>query len=292
MANIIATTTKHPRRLPGILKWYAHSHWAVRMGSVVAGTILLVLLLTPLIAPYDPNQQNIFNRLAWPSTNHWLGTDQFGRDVFSRVLYGGLFSVSIAAITLTLSAVLGMLIGAIAARAGGILDETMMRTSDLLIAFPDIVVALFLISLFGAGHGTLIIALTVGGWIPFALVMRALTRELNTKDFVVAAEALGCSKWFIIRRHIVPNTLGPILAMAFLRYGHNLIVIGGLSFIGLGVQPPASDWGAMLSDGRSYMDRMMWVVLAPGLAIFMTALSVTLIGKGLEAGRLRGSGTD
>lgn len=285
MAATFASETTAQSRVPRVLGIFVRSHWAVRLGSTGSLTIIVLLLLTPFIAPYDPSEQDIRNRLDWPSAAHWLGTDQFGRDILSRVLYGGLFSVSIAAVTLILSAVIGMAIGAIAARAGGIVDEVVMRTSDLLIAFPDIVIALFLISLLGADHVTLIIALTIGGWMPFALVMRALTLELNSKDFIVAAEALGCSKWFIVTRHIIPNTLGPILAMAFLRYGHNLIIIGGLSFIGLGVQPPASDWGAMLSEGRSYMDRMIWIILAPGLAIFITALAVTLVGKGLEFGR-------
>lgn len=270
-----------------IFRRFARAHWTIQIGSVAIVAIVALLVMTPLIAPYDPSQQNILQRLMWPSSGHWLGTDQFGRDILSRVLYGGLYSVSIAAITLFLSTVIGVAVGAVAARAGGVVDEGIMRLSDLLIAFPDIVIALFLISLLGADHVTLIVALTIGGWTPFARMMRALTLELNTRDFIVAAEALGCSRWFIVTRHIVPNTLGPIVAMAFLRYGHNLIVIGGLSFIGLGVQPPASDWGAMLSEGRGYMDRMIWVVLAPGLAIFITALSVTLIGKGLEFERLR-----
>lgn len=273
------------------LRWrlssrFRRSHWTIKLGAVVALSTFAVLLLTPLIAPYDPNQQNIMNRLSWPSADHWLGTDQFGRDVLSRVLYGGLFSVSISALTLLLSAIIGMAIGAISARVGGVVDEILMRISDLIIAFPDVVIALFLISLLGPSDVTLIAALTIGGWTTFARMMRALTLELSAKDFVVAAEVLGCSRWFIITRHIVPNTMAPIVAMAFLRYGHNLIVIGGLSFIGLGVQPPASDWGAMISEGRSYIERMIWMVLGPGIAIFVTALSVTLIGKGLEFERL------
>ncbi|MBF9235333.1 ABC transporter permease [Microvirga alba] len=282
----------NPRR--GIRSWTLIStrifrvHWMLLIGAAIFSTIALTLLVTPWIAPFDPSSQNILKRLASPSAAHWFGTDQLGRDVFTRVLYGGRFSVAMAAITLILCAVVGTIIGAISARAGGAADELLMRLVDLLVAFPDVVIALFLISVFGPGYGTLIVALTITGWTPFARLMRGLTLEVNTKEYIEAAEALGCSRWFIIFRHIIPNTLGPIFAISFLRFGHKLITVGALSFLGLGVQPPNSDWGAMLADARNFMDRMPWLMITPGLAVFITALSVTLIGKGIELERNRG----
>lgn len=263
---------------------YAGLNWMTRYGLTTLALLLALLIATPWIAPYDPDAQDLLNKLQYPSAAHWLGTDQYGRDVLSRVLHGGLFSISIAGITLVLCTAIGMAVGAISARQGGFIDEALMRLVDLKISFPDIVVAMFLIAALGSGQGTLIIALTAIGWTPFARMMRNLTLEVGTKEYIEAAEALGCSQRFIILRHILPNALGPIAAVAFLRFGHMLIAIGGLSFIGLGVQPPASDWGAMLSEARNYMDAMPWLAIAPGLAIFITALCVTLVGRGLQAG--------
>lgn len=270
---------------PGKLDWFRNRHGLVRFGSVALLAIVTCLLLAPWLMPFPPNQMALVNKLQPPDQTHLLGTDQFGRDVLSRVLDGGLFSTSIAGITLVLCALIGCIVGAYSAMKGGWVDEFIMRFSDILIAFPDVVIAMFLISILGKGYGTLIIALTIVGWTPFARMMRGLTFGILSRDYILAAKSLGCSQSFIILRHIIPNTIGPIIAMGFLRYGHKLITVGALSFIGLGIQPPNSDWGAMLSDGRNYMDVSPWLVLAPGVAIFVTALSVTMIGRGLELER-------
>lgn len=269
------------------LRAFSGRHWTLRAGALVLALVLVTLLLTPWIAPFDPAHQDLTRRLAGPSAQHWLGTDQLGRDVLSRLMYGGRFSVSIAAVTLLLSAVAGTVIGAFSARRGGLLDEVVMRTTDLLIAIPDVVVALFLIASFGTGYGMLIAALTIVGWTPFARLMRGLALEINSREYIEAAEALGCSKTFIVFRHVIPNALRPMLSLGFLRFGHKLITVGGLSYLGLGVQPPDSDWGAMLLDAQPYTQRVPLLVLAPGAAIFLTALSVTLIGHGMELKRER-----
>ncbi|MEV6589043.1 ABC transporter permease [Streptomyces acidicola] len=269
-------------RLGRGLRFARRRHWTLRVGAATFAVIVTVLVLTPWIAPYDPADQDLSRRLAGFSAEHWLGTDQLGRDVLSRLMYGGRFSVTIAAVTLLLGAVIGTLLGAVSARRGGLLDEFLMRTVDLLIAIPDVVVALLLIAVFGTGYGTLIAALTAVGWTPFARLMRGLALEINAKGYIEAAEALGCSKSFIIFRHVIPNALRPMLALGFLRFGHKLITVGGLSYLSLGVQPPDSDWGAMLLDAQPYMARMPMLVILPGAAIFLTALSVTLIGQGAE----------
>ncbi|WP_246056820.1 ABC transporter permease [Nocardioides eburneiflavus] len=262
-------------------------HWTFTFGVSLLSLVLLVLVLTPWIAPHDPAIQDISNRLAGPSAEHWLGTDHLGRDVLSRLMWGGRFSVTIAAITLVICAVSGVILGALAARRGGWLDELVMRAVDVLVCFPDVVVALFLIALFGTGYGTLIAALTIAGWTPFARLMRGLALEINAKDYVEAAEILGSPKWFILFRHVILNALPPVAAMSFLRFGHKLITVGALSYLGLGVQPPDSDWGAMLLDAQPYMERAPWVGILPGLAIFISALSVTLIGQGLDKRKTR-----
>ena len=217
-----------------------------------------------------------------PSAEHWFGTDHLGRDVLSRLMWGGRFSVTIAAITLVICAVTGAHHRRPGRPRGGWLDELVMRTVDVLICFPDVVIALFLIALFGTGYGTLIAALTITGWTPFARLMRGLALEINSKDYVEAAEILGSPKSYIVFRHVIPNAMRPVLAMSFLRFGHKLITVGALSYLGLGVQPPDSDWGAMLLDAQPYMERAPGLGILPGAAIFLTALSVTMIGQGLD----------
>jgi len=257
------------------------------IGVALLALVLLLLVLTPWIAPHDPAAQELSNRLSGPSADHWFGTDHLGRDVLSRLMWGGRFSVTVAAITLVICAVSGGIIGALAARRGGWLDELVMRSVDMLICFPDVVIALFLIALFGTGAGTLIAALTIAGWTPFARLMRGLALEVNAKDYVEAAEILGSPKAYIVFRHVIPNAMRPVLAMGFLRFGHKLITVGALSYLGLGVQPPDSDWGAMLLDAQPYMERSPGLGILPGAAIFLTALSVTMIGHGLDVKKLR-----
>lgn len=259
-------------------------HWWFLLGMILFLTIALALLLTPWIVPYDPAALDLRQRIAAPSWEHWLGTDHLGRDVLSRLLDGGRFSVTIALVTLVLSVVIGTVIGALSARVGGWFDEAVMRTVDLLLCFPEVILALFLTAILGPGYTTLVLALTIVGWTPFARLARGLALEVNSRDFVAAAEVLGCRKSFIVIRHMVPNVIRPIAAITFLRFGHKLITVGGLSFLGLGVQPPDSDWAAMLASALPYMERMPLLAIAPGMAIFITAVSVTMIGQGLEIG--------
>lgn len=284
----VGPPSHRPNIFGSMVRGIGGRHWTFKVGAVLLTFVLLVLVLTPLIAPHDPAAQELGNRLAGPSGAHWLGTDHLGRDVLSRLMWGGRFSVTIAAITLIICAVSGTILGALAARRGGWIDELVMRSVDVLVCFPDVVVALFLIALFGTGYGTLIAALTITGWTPFARLMRGLALEINSKEYIEAAEILGSPKWFILFRHVIPNALRPVAAMSFLRFGHKLITVGALSYLGLGVQPPDSDWGKMLLDAQPYMERAPWVGILPGAAIFITALSVTMIGQGLDLSKSRG----
>ena len=261
---------------------FAARHWWFTLGMSVFAVIAALLLLTPWISPHDPFALDLRLRLTPPGPQHWLGTDHLGRDVLSRLLEGGRFSVSIVLLTLLLSVGIGTVLGALSARIGGLFDEALMRVVDLLLSFPEVIVALFLIAVLGPGYGTLVLALTITGWTPFARMSRGLALEVNAQDYIAAAEVLGCRRRFIVLRHLIPNLARPIAAIIFLRFGHKLITVGGLSFLGLGVQPPGSDWGAMLADARPYMERMPLLAIAPGLTIFLTALSVTMVGQGLE----------
>ena len=274
---------RHARGWRRVATW----PWSLRLGLLGLLLVVAVIALTPWIAPHDPAVQDLANRLQGPSSRHWLGTDQLGRDVLSRLMWGGRFSVSIAAVTLVITATLGTLVGIVCARVKGAFDEVVMRVSDVLLAFPEMIVAMFLVSIVGAGYGTLVLALVIGGWTPFARLARGLALEINSRDFIEAAESLGFSRRFIVLRHLLPNASGPLLAHASLRFGHKLITVGALSFLGLGVQPPAADWGSMLAAGLPYMTRSSGLVVFPGLAIFVTALSVTLIGQGINVRRRR-----
>jgi len=271
-----------PSALTKALQFVRQRHWTFIVGSTLFLTIAVLLLVSPWIVPHDPAEQALIKRLAGPSVEHWLGTDHFGRDLLSRLLVGGRFSVVIAGVTLLLCAVIGTFAGVISARAGGITDEIVMRAVDLLISFPDVIVAIFMIAIFGPGYGTLIVSLVIVGWTPFARMARGLTIEINSREYIKAAEVLGCTRTFIILRHVIPNAIRPIAAISFLRFGHKLITVGGLSFLGLGVQPPHPDWALMLAESQAYAERAPLLVIAPGLAIFLTALSVTWIGQGLE----------
>lgn len=253
-----------------------------KVGMITIALIMLATLLAPLIAPFDPNETDLANRLSGPSAEHWFGVDDLGRDVLSRLLYGGQLALFIATITVAVTVIAGTLIGAASGRIGGFFDEAMMRFVDLSLGFPEFILALVIVAILGPGFVSLVIALSFLGWTPYARLVRGQTLSINSQQFVEAAEALGCSRWFIITRHIVPHTMNPVLAMAFLRFGHKLIAIGALSYLGLGVQPPNADWGAMLADAQPFMQREPWLIIFPGLAIFLSALAVTLAGQGLS----------
>lgn len=253
----------------------------IRLAACVLAVVVLSVALAGWIAPYQPAEQDLASRLSAPTGAHWLGTDHLGRDTLSRLLDGGRFSLTIAALATVLTAVIGTAIGVLSARRRGWLDEFFTRTNDILLAMPEMVVALFLVAALGAGYPSLLLALTVTGWTPFARLARALAYDVSARGFIEAARVLGCSPWFTVRRHILPHLAGPLLGQATLRFGQFLISVGALSYLGLGVQPPQSDWGSMLAAAQPYAVRSPLTILAPGLVIFAVALCVTLIGQHL-----------
>jgi peptide/nickel transport system permease protein len=265
-----------------VCAFLASRHWTFKAGLVVLICLLIMVVFAPWLAPYDPGSQDLINRLKPASAAHWLGTDNLGRDVLSRIIIGGQFTVTISALTVIITLIAGTLIGVIAGRTGGLVDDITMRVVDLLISIPDVVVAIFVIGVFGPGYITLIIALTLIGWTPYARLARGLTKSIMSRDYIKAAEVLGMKRSFVILRHIIPNTFRPIVAVSFLRFGHKLITIGGLSYLGLGVQPPNPDWGLMLAEAQPYMERVPLLMIAPGTVIFLAALCVTWIGHGME----------
>ena len=258
-------------------------HWqpAAVVGLTVFGLVVVATAFAPLLTPYGANEQVLRDSLQPPSTAHPLGTDRLGRDVLARILYGGRFSLLITMVAVLVSGTLGTLLGATAGRLGGAVDEVVTRLIDLFLAVPGILVAIVITALLKPGFGTLVLAITVTGWPTFARLARAVALEINTRTYIEAAVALGTPEFLILRTHVLRNILAVTVALGFLRFGHVLLMIAGLSYLGLGAQPPTPDWGAMLADAQPYMQRVPMLVLAPGLTIFATTLSVTLAGQGL-----------
>jgi len=253
----------------------------IYLGGAVLALILLATIGAPWLMSAHPNTQVLSDRLLPSSTTHLLGTDHLGRDLLARLIYGGRFSLLLTITSVIVAAVVGTGLGALAGWLGGLWDEMLMRLVDLLIVFPGIIMALVIAALLESGFGTLLLALTITGWTPYARLARALTLEVGTMPYLEAARALGVSQFRIINRHVIPNIIGPLLAMSFLRFGHVLLTIAGLSYLGLGAQPPTPDWGAMIAEALPYMQRVPLLLFVPSLAIFLTAFSVTIVGQGL-----------
>lgn len=241
----------------------------------------LSVVLIPILVPMDPDAQSLANRLESPSLANPFGTDHLGRDIFSRVVHGGRFSLAIAAIATITTFAIGVFLGLLSAMKGGWVDEFLTRTNDMLLSLPEIVVALLVIAIMGPGFASMIVAVTIMGWTPTARLVRSLGFEILSKDYVEVARHLGCSKWFIIRHHVIPGLASPVIAQTALRFGLLLVGLGALSYLGVGVQPPQSDWGSMLADAQPYAARAPWGLLAPGAAIFLVTLSITLVGNAI-----------
>lgn len=252
------------------------------MGLGIVIPIVLLCILAPWITPHDPVKQVLSDRLQPPSTEHLLGTDVLGRDVLSRLLYGGRLSLGLTAFVVATTAVTGTLIGLISGSAGGFIDEVIMRIVDVIIAFPSILLVLTIAGLQKPGLGSLAMAMFAVGWSPYARVVRGECLRVRATTYVEAAVSIGASRWRIAFKHILPNVTNALLVMVFLRFSQNLLAIAALSFLGLGAQPPRPEWGMMLSEARSYMELVPLAMIVPGTAIFLTTLGMSLSGDGLR----------
>jgi peptide/nickel transport system permease protein len=261
-------------------------HLLRNRGSAVALVILvvaaLVAILAGWLAPYPPNAQNLFAALQPPSAAHLLGTDEYGRDELARVLFGARTALLAAVAVVAVSMVVGAAWGLLAAYHGGWTDLLLMRVVDVFMAFPFLLLALMIVAGLGPGTVQAIIAVAVSYTPIYARLVRGVALGVKELDFVTAARSLGAKSTWIMRRHLVPNILGPLVVQATLNMGTAIIDISGLSFLGMGVQPPQADWGAMLADGQTYILQASWLVLAPGLAILLVVVAFNLFGDGLR----------
>ena len=254
--------------------------------SAVGLCIILILIITailaPVIAPHSPTDQSIIDRYQSPSGAHWLGTDELGRDIFSRIIYGTRISIQIGLITVGISMVIGVLLGGIAGYFGKWIDHIIMRLIDILMAFPSILLAIALVAVLGPSLQNAMIAVGIVGIPQFARIVRSAVLSVKETEYIEAARAIGAKHKRIFLQHVLPNSLAPIIVQATLGIGTAILDAAGLSFLGLGAQPPTPEWGAMLSDGRSALQTAPWVIAFPGIAIFLVVLGFNLFGDGLR----------
>ena len=250
------------------------------------GTALLVVALLAaagfLSSPYGPNTPDFLNRLSPPSADHWFGTDQLGRDVATRLLYGGISSIGLAFLITSVGAIVGTIVGLAAGHFGRAADTALMRVTDSFFAFPELVAAVTIAGVLGPNTTNMVLALIVVGWMKFARLVRGLSVELSHRDFITQAKLNGLPSRLILWRHILPN-IGPSLLVLWTNsWSRTILSISGLSFLGFGVQPPNPEWGAMLLDGKAYMQTAPHLMIFPGLAILITVLAINLTGDRLR----------
>ncbi len=272
-----------PGGRPGVLRRVAGSG-AGRVGMALVGLLCVVAVLAPVLAPHDPTEQIdiVTNRYSSPSPDHALGTDRFGRDVLSRVLYGARISLGIALLSVALAITLGTIVGAVAGYFGGRLDSVLMRGVDMLMAFPRLVLLLVLAAVFRPSMWLLVVVLGLTGWMGVSRLVRGQVLSLREQTFIEAGRALGFGHGRLLFLHILPNAVGPIIVAATLAVADTILMEAGLSFLGLGVQPPTASWGNMIAGGRDMLLDAWWIATFPGLAVVITVISFNLLGEGLR----------
>lgn len=251
------------------------------IGVVILLVILFCAIFAAAVAPYDPNSQQ-YEFLEAPTAAHWLGTDDLGRDLFSRIVYGARISLFVGVSTVLLAMVLGVLMGLVAGYYGGWIDTIIMRYIDLQWAFPNFIIAVYLVAVFGTGLSNVIVAVTLAFLDDFARIVRGMVLSLRTMDYVTASRAIGSSNWRIMVRHILPNATAPIIVQATVSISAAILAEAGLSFLGLGVKPSTPTWGLILSDARTFVSRAWWLAVFPGMAITLTVLSINFLGDALR----------
>ncbi len=282
--------TRRRSRMGGDSQWaiaarqFRRNRLAI-MGLVIMLLLYIITLMTPLIAPFDPTEQGdiVMMRYLSPSFEHLMGTDKFGRDILSRVLYGARISLTIGFVAMGIGVVLGTTLGATAGYFGKAVDTVIMRFTDMMLSIPRLILLIVIVALFDQPSIWLVVVvLGLTGWMGVARIVRGEVLSLREREFVQAARALGMSDGRIITRHIIPNTLAPIIVYATLGIGNTILVEAGLSFLGLGVQPPTPSWGNMIADGRDALITAWWIATFPGLAIVFTVTAFNLLGDGLR----------
>ena len=263
----------------------------VLFGTVIIAFLVLIAIIGPWIAPYDPVKISLSERLQGPSWDHWLGTDNFGRDTLSRLIYGARTSLYVGLSSVGLASVVGMILGGEAAYYGGWIEAIIMRFIDALLAIPVVVLALVIAALLGGGVGNVIIALAISQLPQYARLMHGQVLSVKENDYILAVKSLGANDLRILIRHLFTNSFSPLIVQFTLRLGSTILAEASLSFLGLGITPPTPAWGAMISDGREYLQESPIMSIAPGFVIMLVVFAFNMIGDGLRDAldpRLRG----
>lgn len=254
--------------------------------ALAGGSVVLLLfgvsILAPLIAPHEPNAINAWQVLAPPSWQHWFGTDELGRDVFSRVIYGARISLKVGFVAIGIAVLIGTVVGLISGYYSGIVDNILMRLVDIMLCFPAFFLILAVITFLEPSIWYIMLVIGLTGWMGVARLVRAETLSIREMDYIMAARCIGCSDRRIIFRHILPNAMSPILVSATLGVAGAILTESALSFLGIGVQPPTPSWGNILTSGKDYIEFAWWLSLFPGLSILVTVLAYNLLGEGIR----------
>ena len=256
-------------------------NFAFASGLTLTVALIIVALAAPLLSPYDPDFQDTSRRLEAPSRQHLLGLDDLGRDVLSRIIYGARVSLRVGFSVVLLASSIGIALGAISGYFGGIVDTLIMRLTDILLAFPGILLAIALVAVLGPSLNNVILALATIGWVGYARLVRGQVLKVREMEYVTAAKALGAKSPRVIIRHVLPNVINPVIVMATLGLAGAILSEAALSFLGLGVQPPTPSWGAMLTAGRRYLGLANHLAIFPGAAIMAAVMGLNFLGDGL-----------
>lgn len=251
------------------------------VGTIILGIIIIGTIFAPIISPYDPQSQE-FGMMDSPSPTHVLGTDDLGRDLFTRILYGARISLFVGTVTVTLSMLIGGLMGLVSGYYGGWIDIILMRYIDIQWAFPNFIIAVWLVAVFGTGLSNVIVAITLAFLDDFARIMRGMVLSIREEEYVLAARSLGASDIQIMLKHILPNAIAPMIVLATISVSYAILGEAALSFLGLGVKPSTPTWGLIISDARSFFSRAWWLGIYPGVAIMITVLSINFLGDALR----------
>jgi peptide/nickel transport system permease protein len=252
------------------------------LGVALLAVVVIVALVAPFVAPYDPYKLDIMNKFLPPSSVNIMGTDDLGRDVFSRVVIGSRISFQVAAEVLLIAASIGIVLGALAGYWGGLIDEAIMRLADIFFAFPSFLLAMAVVAALGPGIENAILAIGIAWWPRYARLLRAQVLSVRARPFVEAARSLGASNLRLMAVHVLPNCLAPLIIQVTMDAGAAILTTAGLSFVGLGAVPPMAEWGSMVAQGRSYITNYWWIPTFPGLAIALTVAGYMFLGDGLR----------
>jgi len=254
--------------------------------ALVGGSVVVVLavlaILAPVLAPWDPNRPDVRKILDPPSTRHWLGTDQLGRDVLSRMLYGARVSLAVGFVSVGIAALIGVMLGSVAGYAGGSVDATVMRLVDLMLVFPRLFLLLAVLAFLRPSIWTIMVVIGLTGWMGVARLVRAEFLSLKEREFVLWSQSVGATGFRVVWRHILPNAMAPVLVAMTLGIPAAILTESGLSFLGLGVRPPTPTWGNILNEGKDAIEIGWWLSVYPGVAILITVLSYNLFGEGIR----------